>query len=351
MSINLLITSSGGIWIDNLIYQIKKKSVYDCIKIHTVDIKKRRIKNFADSFHKVPHPKSKKYIRRIIDIVKDKSIELIIPGSDEEAIKLSKSKKRLKKNGTNLACVDYKYLKFFKNKLSTYKKLNKAKIRKSTWRKVSNIKQLNLSVLKYLKKQEEVVIKPAYSRGGRDVTVIRSNFKKKIISKNFGRERHVSKEFFFKKEYKKYLKKMPVIVMERLFEPSYDLDLLAWNGKLIKYVLRKRIGAQGIKGNIIEKSKKKIQIYAQKIVKIFNLSWLYDCDLMLDKNSEPVLMELNPRASGSLYASLAAGIPLIDDLISMSKRKFSKIKKKSIKKNVLVIPSTNPENLRLKYFN
>ena len=72
---------------------------------------------------------------------------------------------------------------------------------------------------------------------------------------------------------------------------------------------------------------------------------------MLDKNSEPVLMELNPRASGSLYASLAAGIPLIDDLISMSKRKFSKIKKKSIKKNVLVIPSTNPENLRLKYFN
>ena len=55
--------------------------------------------------------------------------------------------------------------------------------------------------------------------------------------------------------------------MERLFEPAYDIDLLAWNGKLIKYVLRRRIGAQGIKGNIIEKNKKDFKIYAQKIAK------------------------------------------------------------------------------------
>ena len=33
-------------------------------------------------------------------------------------------------------------------------------------------------------------------------------------------------------------------------------------------------------------------------------------------------MELNPRISGSLYASLVAGVPLVDDLISLSKKKF-----------------------------
>tara|TARA_B100000029_G_scaffold18050_2_gene18359 strand:+ start:686 stop:1744 length:1059 start_codon:yes stop_codon:yes gene_type:complete len=352
MGVNLLITSSGGVWTRNLVYQINKKSIYGTIKIHATDIKKDlKIKNFVDSFHQVPKSKNVNYIRKIIDIVKKKSIELIIPGSDEEAIQLSISKKKLKKAGANLACVDYKYLKFFKDKLSTYKKLDKVKIRKSLWKKALTANQLKLIVSNFLESKKEVVIKPAYSRGGRDITVIRNNFKNKIISKNFGRERHISREHFFRKEYKKYLKKMPVIVMERLFEPTYDLDLLAWNGKLIKCVLRKRIGAQGIKGNIIEKSKKKIQIYAKKLVKTFRLSWLYDCDIMLNKNSEPVMMELNPRVSGSLYASLAAGVPLIDDLISLSRKKFNKIKKKNIKRNILVIPNIDPNKLRLRYFN
>tara|TARA_Y100000590_G_scaffold438841_1_gene562131 strand:- start:1488 stop:2525 length:1038 start_codon:yes stop_codon:yes gene_type:complete len=345
MAFNLLITSSGGIRTSDLIYQIRRKSIYRPIKIHTTDIKKN-VKNqfLADSFNQVPKPEDSQYIKKMISIIKKNSIELVIPRSDEEAVKLSKAKKKLNKFGTNLACVDYKYLKFFKDKLSTYKKLDKLRIRKPIWKKVLNLKQLNLVVEKFTKKKGEVVIKPAFSRGGRDVTIIRNNFKKKIILKNYGREKHVSKDFFFNHENKKYLKKFPVIIMERLFEPTYDIDLLAWNGKLIKYVLRRRIGAQGIKGNIIEKNKKDFKIYAQKIAKAFNLSWLYDCDIMLDKNSKPVLIELNPRISGSLYASLAAGIPLIDDLISLSKKKFSKIRQTTVTQKILIRPRNKFKN-------
>ena len=339
MTFNLLITSAGGIRTSDLIYQIKKNSIYNPVKIHTTDIK-RNVKNkhLADSFTQVPLSQKKNYIQKIVNIIKKNSIKLVIPRSDEEAVRLSKAKKKLNKFGADLACVDYKYLKFFKDKLSTYKKLDKIKVRKPIWEKASNFQQLNFSVNKFIKKGKEVVIKPVFSRGGRDITVIRNNLRKKIVLKNFGKERHVPKYFFFKYENKKYLKKFPVIVMERLFEPSYDLDLLAWRGKLIKYVLRRRIGAQGIKGNVIEKNRKDIQIYAQKIAKIFNLSWLYDCDIMLDKNSNPVLMELNPRISGSLYASLAAGVPLVDDLISLSKKKIKKIKKTNIKKKIIVKP-------------
>ena len=328
MAFNILITSSGGIRSSDLIYQIKKNSIYQPIKIHSADIKENiKARNLADSFSKIPLPKKNNYIKEIINIIKKKSIQLIIPGSDEEAVILSKAKKKLNKFGADLACVDYKYLKFFKNKISTYEKLNSTKIRKPIWKKVLNKKQMNLAVDKLIKNKKEVVIKPGFSRGGRNVTIIRNNLKKKIISKNFNRERHMSKKIFFNKEYKKYLNKFPVIVMERLFDPSYDLDLLAWNGKLIKYVLRRRIGSQGINGNIIEKNRKIFKTYAEKIAKTFNLSWLYDCDIMLDKDNKPVLMELNPRISGSLYASLAAGIPLVDDLISLSKNKLNKIKK------------------------
>ena len=65
---------------------------------------------------------------------------------------------------------------------------------------------------------------------------------------------------------------------------------------------------------------------------------------MFNKNSEPVLMELNPRISGTLYASLASKNNLIDDLISISKNNFSKIKKVNIKKNLIVRPQIKFKN-------
>jgi len=351
MTLNILFTSAGGARAADLFYQIKKKSIYQPLKIHATDTKKNiKIKRLVDSFNQVPYPTNKSYTKKIINIVKKNSIELVIPGSDEEAIKLSKVKKKLSRLGTDLACVDYKNLKFFKDKSSTYKKLDKIKIRKPSWKKVLNLKQLYFVVTKLAKKQKEMVIKPVFSRGGRNITVIRNDLNKKIISKNFGRERHMSKYFFLKHEYKKYFKKFPVIVMERLFEPNYDIDILAWKGRLIKYVIRRRIGPQGINGNVIEKNRKDFQIYVQKIAKIFHLSWLYDCDMMLDKNSRPVLMELNPRISGSLYASLAAGIPLVDDLISLSKKRFKKIKKTNIKKKIIIKPGNEPKDLRVTNF-
>ena len=63
MAFNLLITSSGGTWYSDLIYQIKKRSIYHPIKIHTTDIKKNvKSKYLVDSFNQVPQPKNTNYI-------------------------------------------------------------------------------------------------------------------------------------------------------------------------------------------------------------------------------------------------------------------------------------------------
>lgn len=338
MTFNLFITSMGGIRASNLILQIKKKSKYRPIKIHAADnLKNVQSKKFADSYSVLPKPKNKRYLKEIIKIVKNKSINLIIPGSDEEAIKLSKEKKKIEKKNTKIASVDYKILKKFENKLSTYKKLDELKIRSPKWKRANNFKELKLAVNFFFKLGFEAVVKPVNSRGGRNVSIIRKDIKN-IISKNFGREIHMPKKYFFSRFFRKYSNLFPVIVMERLYEPSYDFDLLSWQGRLLKIVVRKRIGSQGIDGNIIEVPKKNFLEYAKKITKGFNLSWLYDCDIMLNKNSKPVLMELNPRISGSVSSSLEAGIPLIDDLISLAKNKISRIKKLNLKKNITVIP-------------
>ena len=52
---------------------------------------------------------------------------------------------------------------------------------------------------------------------------------------------------------------------------------------------------------------------------------------MFNKKKIPTLIELNPRISGSLYASIYAGINLIDDLISLKKNKISKVLKIKIR--------------------
>ena len=45
----------------------------------------------------------------------------------------------------------------------------------------------------------------------------------------------------------------PLIVMDCLYDPIYDIDILAYRGKLVQFAVRERIGFQGIKGNIIKK--------------------------------------------------------------------------------------------------
>ena len=75
----------------------------------------------------------------------------------------------------------------------------------------------------------------------------------------------------------------------------------------------------------------------KKLIKIFNLSGIYDCDFMYNKNKNPILLELNPRISGSLYASIYAGANFIDDLISLKKNKKNRITNFKIENNKKIL--------------
>ena len=68
------------------------------------------------------------------------------------------------------------------------------------------------------------------------------------------------------------------------------------------------------------------------------MSWLYDCDLMLDSKGQPCILEINPRQSGSVSVSVAAGIPLLDDLISLAKNERSLISDTKHATGVRVVP-------------
>jgi hypothetical protein len=58
---------------------------------------------------------------------------------------------------------------------------------------------------------------------------------------------------------------------------------------------------------------------ARSVTAAFEVSWLYDYDLMTDREGRPVVIEVNPRPSGSIAASILAGMPFYDDLFSLHK--------------------------------
>jgi hypothetical protein len=111
----------------------------------------------------------------------------------------------------------------------------------------------------------------------------------------------------------------PVLVCERLAPPCYDIDVLSWNGAVHRTVARQRLNPEGMPfhGNIVS-TDPALQDIGRRVGSLLGLYWLYDVDVMTRPATyEPVVIEINPRPSGSLAASVVAGVPLLDDLISL----------------------------------
>ena len=159
-------------------------------------------------------------------------INLIIPGSDEDALSLSKNKKLIENKITKIACVKYETIKILSDKEKTYNYLKKNQIEMPEF-KVAKTKNALLKNINYfIKKYKEVVIKPAKSRGGRNVFIIRKSLNKEI-TRNNGREIELSLKIFLKNFNKYKINFYPIIVMEKLKTPCFDFDMLCFNGKLI----------------------------------------------------------------------------------------------------------------------
>ena len=342
MNFKILLTCVGGEFAPNLILSIKNDNKISTTIIGT-DKKKDAIgKKFCDFFYQVPKANDKNYIKKIVLICKKNKIDLVLPTSDEEAYTLSKNRKFIENNKTKLACTDFNTIKIFNSKKATYEKLKQFNIPTPEYIIIKKSSLLDIEINKMLKKYREIVIKPSISRGGRNVFIISNKTKGFKI---FDDRREIVTDLKnFKGKFKKNLKKnYPLIIMNKLKEPTYDLDMLAWKGKPLRIIPRKRFNsAVPNDGHIIVNNQNLIKL-GKKIISKFKLSWLYDCDIMYDKKNKPQILEINPRPSGSVIVSICAGVPLIRDLVFLSKG--LKIKKQRLPFNKRIIAYKNTHQI------
>jgi carbamoyl-phosphate synthase large subunit len=316
--ITVLITCVGGDLVPAVVQGFNNSDKYD-VTVIGADGRDNAIgQHFCDAFYKVPMGEADDYIDIIQDIVQRHNVQLIVPGSDGEALALSAHSALLKNNGCQVASPSSDILAILNDKAKTYQRLNEANIPCAQWYGVDDLETLNNATKTLYDTYSEFVIKPALSRGGRDVFVVRSDLDREEHYYG-GREIHLPFDIFQQKYLKSIAEFFPVVVMERLYEPTYDLDVLSQNGRAIQIVPRLRHNPAGIPftGNTIKSDQALLSI-GEEVAKAFKLSWLLDVDVMSKKDGTPVVLEVNSRLSGSSAASIQAGIPLYDQIMDLA---------------------------------
>ncbi len=337
--IKILVTCAGGILVRSLVQNLQRSTFFD-YEVYGADTSKNILhpKGIFKKKFTVPNGNRSNYVEKIIQIAKRENIHVIWPGSDSEVFAISKNINKFKKYDIKIPISPKKTIQNLMDKERVYKILKKKHIRVPDYKICNNQDDVlnNLRFYGYPKKT--VIIKPTQSRGGRDLIVAAGRGEKSRWLGRGKRETLVQNE----KKLHSILKNRfhsKIMVMPKLNLPAYDVDILSDAGNAMTIITRKRINPNGIpfEGNKIIKNPR-IESYCRKISRALNLDSLHDIDLMSYKNEE-VLLEVNPRPSGSLAAALEAGFPIFDATIA--KIFDRKIPVPKINKNISISPKKN----------
>jgi carbamoyl-phosphate synthase large subunit len=307
--IKILLTSAGGLVMPEIINTLRKDSDEE-IYIIGIDATRDAIGfKFADNSFVAPLGDNKHYIPYIKKLVKKEKIDIIVPFSDEEVVVLSKNKKEFEEMKVKIICNDYQITKRIINKgyLLSFLKDRKFSVPKFFLPKTE--KEMIFYAKKLGYPQKPFVLKPVLGRGGRGFTIItnKNNFfyEKDRCKFDLGQIiKEIRKNKFFPK----------ILMMEYLSGDEYSTDVLAEKGKVIYSLSRKRINTvfgPSLKGEF-DNNQAVLEII-KELTDIFKLDLIFNVQLKYrnKKNSYPYIVEINPRAGGTIALNSKAGIPLL----------------------------------------
>ena len=314
----VLVTAAGGTLAPLNIRLMRESRRHD-VRVVAVDTRADAAGcHFANAFAVVPPGTHTEYPETIAALVERHGVDMVLPWSDEEALALAARRERLEAAGALLACAELPALRTMGDKAASLDLLAGHGVRVPDWTLAESTEELSDILSTRRTAALETVVKPVHSRGGRDVHVIRDDIRGRI-DYHGSREIHVDWPTFVRDHRLRLDGLLPVMVMERLTAPALDIDMLAWQGHCLQAVARERVNPSGIpfRGCLFRNTPALSDI-AARIAAALNLSWLHDIDLMSDAQGAPVVIELNPRPSGSIAASIQAGVPFYEMLLDLA---------------------------------
>lgn len=261
-----------------------------------------RLASVAKRFATIPPGSDPQFIDALFDLAVRERIEFIIPKADEETFALMRERKRFEDVGIKLAIQDDALLPVLQSKSACYAHLSQKGFPVPPHHVVHTTEELNkaLAVLGYPEKP--CLLKPDASRGGRGVYVIATSplacqepipvCPPEFVSQIFDGT-------------------TPYLLMNYQKGIIYDIDVLTYaNGETF-------FGARGrftnvtklFSGNFFSQDPKLLK-FAKRVYEALPTQYLVDYDILVTEQGEHILLEINPRPSGSTVSYLPFGTNL-----------------------------------------
>lgn len=107
------------------------------------------------------------------------------------------------------------------------------------------------------------------------------------------------------------------LVMPYLPGDEWDVDVLVKDGEILASTVRKNLEMfGGLSACTVTVEDPRLLNYCRGIVKCLGLRYLSCISFRADENGDPKLLEINPRAMGSIHLSTMAGNSLVEQLLA-----------------------------------
>ncbi|HYE08600.1 MAG TPA: ATP-grasp domain-containing protein [Patescibacteria group bacterium] len=317
MDLKVLWTISGSMGTMADIDMLKKAKSFD-IEVVTTDVEDKDTAGFIVTGKKyvVPKVKDSTYIDALLKICQSEKITTIIPQYTDELILMSESNDLFKRFGIKvLVTEDIEKLKVANSKDALYK-FFKQKTFVPKYTLASTIDSIKAAVLALGYPGVPVCIKPVKGEGGKGFRIITEEkvdiFNEPIGSAKINLEAYINQL--------KALPEIPeLLVSEYLPGKEYSVDCVCKDGITFFCIPRQRIEtSMGVSSvSLIEKNEELIA-YSKEIISALKLSYNINIQFKYSNEERPMLIEINPRVSGSLVANYGAGINMLEEALRLA---------------------------------
>ena len=318
---SVIITCVGSQLIVGMIEALKNQNDLP-IKVIGTDANKNAIgRYFADSFYQVCNGSDPAYPEMMFGIAEKEKVRVIIPCSDEEAVSLSRARKMFEEHGIICAVDKIEIIQALADKYLMLKTLDEHGVSVPSYCSISSLQDLERVAETVSNSSEKFVLKPRVSRGARGVWIVGEYNRLKYLTASMDSERYyISYDEVYRTLKNIKRENFPsLLAMEYLPGDKFNVDILSINGKLLHILPRRRYFPIGspTQACILEDNKEVIN-KCKEILKVFNQSYLYDYELAIDINRNPMIFEINPRINGTVAATIGCGVNIVIENVKLA---------------------------------
>ena len=274
---------------------------------------------FCDSFYQVPQGDAQGFLEKIEDIIDEEGVRVVIPGSEEEVLSLSKEKKNLKdKYNCQVVSSPYNVVKTAASKLAILNELSKLGMKLCRYSSIKSIDDISRFAENIGYPDNNFIIKPISSRGSRGFHIITPKVDNRQVfySRDHSRMTLEALLTFFK-NYPDDIEKC--LLMEYLPGDKYSSDILVEKGKIASMVTRCNGPAPKLNpptqlADIVFDND--VREYATEITEKLGFDYFIQIETGRDLNNNVRFIETNPRTDATLPITLGLGINFYHEFIT-----------------------------------